>query len=178
MTRDFLTGSAEARDYLAAVEARSHHYNGFSLIVGGLDGLSFFSNRGGTIQTIAPGVHGLSNHLLNEPWPKVRRGIEGVNALLAAAAPQLSARLFAPLADCTPAPDALLPATGIALERERIVSAAFIASEAYGTRASTVVLVSAAGEVMFCERSYGPRGAPAGVSEQRFRLERGPYSSS
>lgn len=178
LTRDYLTGSTETNAYLRMVEAHSHHYNGFSLIAGGLDSLGFFSNRGGRIQAIAPGVHGLSNHLLNEPWPKVRRGIEGMSALLAANEAQLMGSLFTLLADRTPAPDALLPASGIALERERTVSAAFIASEIYGTRASTVVLISAAGEVTFCERSYGPRGTSAGVSEQRFQLERETYCSS
>lgn len=178
LTRGYLTGSSETNAYLRQVEARSHEYNGFSLIVGGLDGLGFYSNRGGRIEDIAPGVHGLSNHLLNEPWPKVKRGVGALSALLQADEPQLVGSLFTLLADQAPAPDDLLPATGIAPERERALSAAFIASETYGTRASTVVLVSAAGEVLFCERSYGPDGIPAGTREQRFRLEREPYCSS
>jgi uncharacterized protein with NRDE domain len=79
--------------------------------------------------------------------------------------------LFDVLADSSIAPDHLLPATGIARERERDLSARFIPGEAYGTRASTVVLVRSDGDVVFVERSFGPRGRPLGTTEQRFTLQ-------
>ena len=171
LTRDYLGGSADADSYLRAVERRSEQYNGFSLIVGDLHGLSFYSNRGESPHRITPGVHGLSNHLLDEPWPKVLRGIAELTSLLEANESRLVKGLFHVLADRTPAPDHLLPATGVGVERERALSAAFITGETYGTRASTVLLVSADGEAYFCERSYGPGGAAAEVIEQRIALE-------
>lgn len=170
LTHDYLVGSTEVKPYLHKVEDARHEYNGFSLIVGGLESLGFYSNRGGSVQDIAPGVHGLSNHLLDEPWPKVQRGIRALTSLLGAGEKELADSLFAVLADRTPSPDHLLPATGIALERERALSPAFISGETYGTRASSVVLVSGNGKVLFCERSYGPEGTPIGETEQRFRL--------
>lgn len=170
LTREFLTGRAEPAAYMAAVEMRAAQYNGFSLIVGNPDALWFYSNRGGAVQKIAPGVHGLSNHLLDEPWPKVRRGITEMQTLLGAEENVITARLFELLADRAPAPDEFLPATGIARDRERALSASFIAGEIYGTRASTLVLVHSDGDVLFRERSFGPGGIETGEIEHRFTL--------
>ena len=174
LTRRFLTGNEPPEAYLRHVDAQAHAYNGFSLIVGnalGGSGLWFYSNRGAAACPITPGVHGLSNHLLDEPWPKVRRGIDVLTALLDASEDALLAALFAMLADRSPAPDALLPSTGIAHDREKALSCAFIAGEDYGTRASTVVLVGADRRVALHERTFGPEGVPLGASEQRFEID-------
>lgn len=171
LTRDFLTGGTEPAAYMRAVETRAAQYNGFSLITGRPDSLWFYSNRGGAVQKIAPGVHGLSNHLLDEPWPKVRRGIAEMRSLLGAEESVLTSALFELLGDRAPAPDAFLPATGIARERERVLSASFIAGETYGTRASTLVLVRSDGDVLFRERSFGPGGVATGEIERRFMLD-------
>lgn len=173
LTRAFLTGEETPPAYLRGVEARAASYNGFSLIVGDPSEMWFYSNRGGAAQAIAPGVHGLSNHLLDEPWPKVRRGIATLQTLLAADENELTARLFALLADRAPAPDSLLPATGIEHERERALSASFISGDTYGTRASTVILVGADAHVLVRERSFGPRGAALGEVVQRFEIDHG-----
>lgn len=170
LTREYLTGNAAPADYLARVEQRAALYNGFSLIVGYPGELWFYSNRGAAPQRIAPGVHGLSNHLLDEPWPKVRRGIAELSALLRAGEDELVTSLLQLLADRAPAPDALLPTTGVALERERALSASFIEGATYGTRASTVLLVRADARVLFRERSFGPEGAQLGEIEQRFEI--------
>src|SRR5688500_9517364 len=82
LTRGFLAGQDAPEAYLAAVERDADFYNGFSLIVGVPGSLWFYSNRGARPSRIEPGVHGLSNHLLDEPWPKVRRGIAKIESLL------------------------------------------------------------------------------------------------
>ena len=171
LTRDYLTGSRDAAPYLADVAVRGADYGGYSLIAGTPERLYFCSNRGNGVQPIAPGVHGLSNRLLDEPWPKVQTGIAAIRALLGADEATITHRLFELLADTTAAPDHLLPSTGIPLERERDLSALFIASESYGTRASTVVLVGAGGEVVYLERSFGPQGVALGSTERRFTLQ-------
>lgn len=171
LTRDYLTGVDTPEDYLRRVEAQAEDYNGFSLIVGDGDAYWFYSNRGGVAQKITPGVHGLSNHLLDEPWPKVRKGTGILASLLHTGESELVARLFALLADRTPAPDDLLPATGVPVERERRRSASFIADETYGTRASTVLLVGTDAHALFCERNFGPQGSPSGESAHRFELD-------
>jgi uncharacterized protein with NRDE domain len=171
LTRDYLVGSEPVAAYVESVARRAYEYRGFSLIAGKPGRLFFYSNRGNGAQAVAPGVHGLSNHLLDEPWPKVERGIAVLSGLVRAEESEITATLFELLADQAPAPDELLPSTGIGLERERAVSAAFIAGETYGTRASTVLLVNAAGEALFREHSYGARGILIGTNEQHFQLE-------
>ena len=171
LTRDFLAGDRDAESYLAEVSRRGEDYGGYSLIAGTPERLYFCSNRGGAPHAIAPGVHGLSNRLLNEPWPKVQRGMAVLESLANASESALLSGLFETLADTTAAPDHLLPSTGIALERERDLSALFIPGETYGTRASTVVLVRSDGDVVFVERSFGPRGQPLGTTEGRFTLQ-------
>ena len=168
LTREYLTGKTAPGEYLRAVEVRAAQYNGFSLIVGDPGALWFYSNRGVAAQRIASGVHGLSNHLLDEPWPKVRRGIAELTSLLRAGESELVARLLQLLADRAPASDEFLPPNGVASERER---ASFIEGTTYGTRASTVLLVGADGRVLFRERCFGPQGAAAGDTEQRFEIE-------
>lgn len=171
LTRNFLTGEVPPDIYVRGIEARGPvDYNGFSLICGTPQELWFYSNRGAGAERINPGVHGLSNHLLDEPWPKVTRGIAELSALLSADESVLTTRLLDLIADHGPAPDHLLPATGIELARERALSASFIAGEAYGTRASTVVLVERSGETLFIERTYGAGGKLAGEIRQRFSI--------
>ena len=171
LTAGFLQGTEDAYRYLERVAASAAGYAAFSLIVGDRERLLYYSNRAADIQELAPGVHGLSNHLLDTPWPKVARGRERVGRLLGAGEAQLTSGLFDILLDRTPAPDGGLPDTGVGLQRERELSPFFIAGDHYGTRASTVILVSRRHEVLFVERAFGPRGTPLGTTEKRFKLE-------
>lgn len=166
----FLIGSDSPAGYLAQVAAHGDEYNGFSLIAGDLDALFFLSNRGEGIERISRGVHGLSNHLLDTPWPKVERGKRAMRTLLHAGEHALVGGLFDFLADRTPAHDQALPDTGVGLQRERELSPAFISGERYGTRASTLVLVRGDGEVLFHERSFGVAGRALGEISSRFHL--------
>ena len=171
LTAGFLRGDEAPRAYMERVVSRAQDYRGFTLIAGDGVRLCAYSNRGGAIETLPPGVHGVSNHLLNTPWPKIVRGRQQLAGLLEAGETELAEGLFRTLADRTVAPDAELPDSGVGLQRERELSPAFIAGERYGTRATTVVLVSRGGEVIFRERRFGPRGAPLGETAQRFALQ-------
>jgi uncharacterized protein with NRDE domain len=173
LVANFLRTGVESRRYLEQVHAEGAQYRAFSLIVGDMAQLFFCSNRGDGIEEIAPGVHGLSNHLLDTPWPKVRKGRDRVGALLGRREDDLVAGLFGILADRTVAPDAELPDTGVGLERERELSCCFIANGRYGTRASTVLLINRNRDVLFIERAFGPHGTPQGNVEHRFRLDAG-----
>jgi uncharacterized protein with NRDE domain len=170
LTRDYLAGNDDPERYLDAIEAHRNDYRGFSLLAGTPDALFFYSNRADGVQPIPPGVHGLSNRLLNEPWPKVLNGISVLSSLLASDETEIVRRLFELLADRTPGPDHLLPSTGIARERERALSAAFIPGETYGTRASTVIVTGADGDTLYAERTFGPHGILLGRTEQRLQL--------
>ena len=70
------------------------------------------------------------------------------------------------------APDDELPATGIGIERERLLSAPFIVSPGYGTRCSTVLTIAYDGKVRFTERTFDPEGRAAGDVDFRFALDR------
>ncbi len=153
LVSDFLVGDRHAKDYLLEVEKRGREYNGFNLLVGTPDQLWYYSNYGGDVQPIAPGLHGLSNHLLNTPWPKVERG----KMLLAPVLEQetiIPEQLFDLLYDEQQAPDNSLPDTGVGLDRERVLSSMFIKSPNYGSRCSTVLLVDRNNQVQFAERVY------------------------
>ncbi len=168
----FLTGNESAADFFYTTAQSANEYNPFSMIAGDLDGLSFYSNRNAGIAPVAPGVHGLSNHLLDTPWPKVVAGTAAVAATRDMDDPDaISALLFAALAGRGNAEDAQLPDTGISRQRERELSPPFISGEHYGTRTSTVLLVNASGDVFVHEKRFGPHGAPEGADARAFRLE-------
>jgi uncharacterized protein with NRDE domain len=71
--------------------------------------------------------------------------------------------LFTLLAHNEPAPDAQLPDTGIPLERERVLSSAFIRSSDYGTRASSLVMLRR-NSARCIERSFDAQGCTGEVS--------------
>ena len=172
LTAGFLRGNAAPRAYLREEAPHAQDYRGYTLVVGDQEQLFAFSNRGGGIEELAPGLHGVSNHLPNTPWPKIVRGKQRLKALLKAEEAELAEGLLQALADRTVAPDAELPDSGVGLQRERELSPAFIAGDRYGTRATTVILVSRRNEVMVVERRFGPRGTPLGETSQRFALQR------
>lgn len=149
----FLSAGGSAQEYLAALGRDAGVYSGYNLLAGGPDRLYCYSNRGGGLVPVEPGVHGLSNHLWDTPWPKVRRGKEALARLLAAGDFSQD-DLFAILADRTRAPDGELPDTGVGIDLERLLSSIFIASESYGTRSSTLLLVDRAFRATFVERSF------------------------
>jgi uncharacterized protein with NRDE domain len=170
LTSGYLRGSDAPDAYLAKIAPDAGLYGGFTLLVGDGERLFSLSNRGGGIEPLPAGVHGLSNHLLNTPWPKIVHGKRRLSDLLGAGEEPLVQGLFEALADRTVAGEAELPDTGVGAARERELSPAFIAGERYGTRASTVVLVDRAGAASFIERRFGALGAPLGESARRFSL--------
>jgi uncharacterized protein with NRDE domain len=171
LVTNFLRGAQPASDYANRLLGDAHAFNGFNLIAGDPDALFYVSNRDSRVTAIAPGIHGLSNHLLNTPWPKVERGKATLATLINSHAAQLVDALFDALADHARAPDNALPNTGVGLERERLLSAAFIKTTTYGTRSSTVVLIDNHGQVTHIERSFDHRGAPGSTITGRFALE-------
>jgi uncharacterized protein with NRDE domain len=171
LVSDYLLGTMTQPQYLASIEPNAHEYNGFNLLVGDLGAIHYLSNCDGGARRIEPGVHGLSNHLLNTPWPKVALGRKYLEGLPLGSAAAIVESLLQRLRDATRPADADLPDTGIGPDRERALSPPFIEAESYGTRASTVIVVNAQGEVTIRERRFGPFGTPLGSSELDFRLD-------
>jgi uncharacterized protein with NRDE domain len=153
LVSDFLINGERPEEYLKKVSGNGSEYNGFNLLVGSLDEIFYYSNYKGSIERIPQGLHGLSNHLLNTPWPKVSRGLEKVKKVISTHKVD-PLQLFDVLCDSTTAPDHELPDTGVGLERERMLSSMFIKSPGYGTRCSTVVMLNKKNELYFSERVY------------------------
>lgn len=151
---DYLTQEKDSPSYLKTLHERARRYMGFNVLAGTPAQLYHYSNREGDINRVTPGIHGLSNHLLDTPWPKVERAKEGLQALISGDDISEEA-LFELLRDTRPAPVEALPDTGIPRELEKKVSPIFIQTENYGTRSSTVVLVDRQGHVTFEERRFG-----------------------
>ncbi|HEX8477542.1 MAG TPA: NRDE family protein [Telluria sp.] len=141
LVADFLSGEMSAQEYIGMIEPGSDAYNGFNLVLGDREQLFWYSNRGADDQRngkqLTPGIYGISNSLLDVPWPKVLRAKAEFASLLCQGAPEDA--FFEMLADTTRAPDLRLPDTGIALDLERVLSAVCIETAGYGTRTSTVV---------------------------------------
>lgn len=153
LVSDFLSSQKPPADYLAELVPRAPQYNGYNLLVGTVDEIHYHSNYQHGIRAVEPGIHGLSNHLLNTPWPKVSKGKEKFQQLLTQA--QIDPlHLLDLLRDEQVARDEELPDTGLDLERERALSPMFIRYPGYGTRCSTVVMVGWNNQVTFIERTY------------------------
>jgi uncharacterized protein with NRDE domain len=171
LVSDFLAGQMTAREHSEQVQRTAGQYNGFNLLVGDAQETLYYSNREDRPRTLGPGLYGLSNHLLDSPWPKVTSSKTAFGALVHREPSDLTAGLFVLLSDRRrPAVDSL-PSTGVGPEWEQLLSSAFIASESYGTRSSTVVLIHRNGEVVFIERSFGPGGVAAGQVHIAFPLD-------
>jgi uncharacterized protein with NRDE domain len=152
LVENFLKGAEPPENYLKKVRKEGHKYNGFNLLAGDETDLFCFSNMSDEITELSPGIHGLSNHLLDTPWPKVEKGKRGLKQILSenVIVPE---RIFELLSDSSRPPDGELPETGVGIEWERILSPLFIKSEIYGTRSSSIVLMGEK-SVTFIERTY------------------------
>lgn len=153
LVSDFLEKEIEAESYLKEVQKNGKLYNGFNLLAGTVDDVQYYSNYATDIKRLTPGSYGLSNHLLDTPWPKVVRGKSKFHPLLQRS--EINPEdLFEFLYDDQRAQDDQLPDTGIGLERERALSSMFIKTPNYGSRCSTVILVDKENHVLFAERVY------------------------
>jgi uncharacterized protein with NRDE domain len=165
LTAGFLGGELTAIDYAAQVQARAGDYAGFNLLVGDSAALCYASSEADSMRELEPGLYGLSNGVLEEPWPKLRAGKQRMADLLANEKNLTTDQLIALMDDRSLARDEDLPATGLPLELERRLSSAFIENSDdqdgladYGTLCSTAVMLHATGELRFQERNFDSLG--------------------
>lgn len=158
LAADFLGGELSAQARAATVVTRASAYAPFNLVLADGDDAVFVSNYPQPRQALlTPGVHGLSNGDLDEPWPKTVLLKQRLADWVASQDAELDS-LWHALADEHLAADGELPDTGVGLERERLLSAAFIRNPVYGTRASTILAIDANGHGWISERRFGPKG--------------------
>lgn len=169
LVRDYLTGEQAAGEYIRQLSATD--YSGYNLLLGDARQLYYTSNRTPPPQTATPnpapqplaqGIYGLSNHLLDTPWPKVESGRAAFAQAIQPAQVQVE-QLFELMSDSRQAAERDLPHTGIDLAAERWLSSRFIApvefaQRSYGTRTTTVILMRADGSGHWFERNHQPDG--------------------
>ena len=174
LVADYLVGVDSPTEYLRRSAAYGQQCNGYNLLVGDRDSLWWASNVTGEARELAPGIYGVSNHLLDSPWPKVGAGRTALEtALVELPGDQ---RLFDLLSDATIHEDQSLPSTGIAIEWERMLSAAFIRIPpnlpSYGTRSSTVLVMDHDGMTSYDEITWGTDSPTANSSvRHRYRFQ-------
>ena len=113
---NFLLSKDRPTVYSRGVKKEGEKYNGFNLIT--LDNeLAHVSNYDQDIHLLDPGVYGLSNALLDTPWPKVEKAKRAFNTLIQQ--PFQLEQLIEMMQDTETAPDDQLPETGLDYEREK-----------------------------------------------------------
>jgi len=153
----FLKTDTSASDYLTALADHAAHYNPFNLLVFDGTRLLGLESRHARVITMQPGIGAVSNADFLTPWPKLAHLSGSLQTLLAQEHPS-DARLLALLHNPTLAADADLPVTGIPLEFERALSAAFVALPDYGTRACSVVRFEK-DHIQFLEQGFDANGS-------------------
>lgn len=171
----YLSQATGGREFLEALEPSAERYAGFNLLVSDADALWYASNRAQPFaRQLPPGVYGLSNHLLDTPWPKLARVRHSFRAWLDATPDPDPDELLGMLADSRPAAaHEPLPETGLPPEWERVLSSPFVLHPDYGTRCSTVLLIEPSGAVRLTERRFERTGAMSG--ETAIRLGAGEW---
>ena len=167
---EWLSGGESADEFAARLEQEEERYAGFNLLYGDRSVLRYHTNREAVSRTLTPGIHAVSNALLDTPWPKLVLTRRRLEKLISDSRLEPES-LLAMLADTTPAGEdgeadpALEPAV------RRVLSAPFILTPTYGTRCSTVVLLHADGKLDFVERRFDADGRTTGETRVSFTLE-------
>lgn len=152
LVKDFLASDLAPQAFLKTLKPDA--YTGFNILLGDTEKLFYYNNLEQQIIEVTAGTHGLSNHFLNTPWPKVEKGKSRLANYLNGRTEADPDDLFEILRDAEQAADPHLPVTGVGLEFERILSPIFIRTPDYGTRSATVLLVDHDNNFTFVERVY------------------------
>lgn len=160
LTLDYLSSTRPPGSYLQELAEANADFSPYNLLVGDHQELWLYSSEERQPRQIEPGIYALSNGRLESEWPKQRK----LRELLAANLPAPPDTLLGLLTDTRAYTDEQLPATGVSLEWERMLSATFILGEDYGTRTSSLLQIDRDRNITFVERNFAPMGAAQGES--------------
>ncbi len=150
---NYLKSNISSKEYVDELRDNAHKYIGFNVLVGDSDGILHYSNFDDKGKEIPPGIHGVSNALLDTPWPKLEWAKSSLKKSISQ--DQLNRDdIFNFLNNDVQADDDQLPDTGIPHEWEKAVSSLFIKTEKYGTRSSSILLIDHSGNIEFTERRF------------------------
>ncbi|WP_226391006.1 NRDE family protein [Penaeicola halotolerans] len=151
---DFLKGKKSPSEYVKYLQEKANKYHGFNMLVYAVGQVGYVSNYASKPSILNPGVYGISNALLDTPWPKLKSAKSKLQEAIKVKELEADS-LITLLTDDTRVKDpAKLPKTGVPTAVEEALSAEFIRMEGYGTVSSTVVLWGKDGQVTLLERSY------------------------
>ncbi|MBO1254852.1 NRDE family protein [Alteromonas sp. 5E99-2] len=153
------------------LQSSREDYNGYNLLHGDVDNLKVYNNFENTHSQLEQGVYGLSNAALNSPWPKTTKGMEALSRYCQTQSNIEYEDLFTILRDDVKADDDKLPKTGVPYEWEKKISSAFIVTPEYGTRTSTLLLVSKDRKVSWLERNFDAESNKTTESHFDFELQ-------
>jgi uncharacterized protein with NRDE domain len=156
----------QSLEHLSRVSA---DYNGFNLLFSDGARLAVYESVLKVGRELGPGIYGLSNHLLDTPWPKVQTAKSRLSRALSESA--TTDAVLELLRDDEPAPDEQLPRTGLSMSWERLLSSAFVRAPDYGTRCSTVVRIDESRRACFDEWTWDAAGVQTGAVSLQFELE-------
>ncbi|WP_192348076.1 NRDE family protein [Algoriphagus sp. Y33] len=153
LVQNFLECQIDPEVYLKKIEQEKALYDGFNLLVSDGNRLFYYSNFGEKIREIEPGVYGLSNGLLDDPWPKSQLAQLQLDQLLTQ---QFDEDNLLEILKSTDAADPeLLPFTGIPPAMESALSSQLIRiNDNYGTVSATAVLQDKSGLTKLKERTF------------------------
>jgi len=164
----FLDADAGVNEYLESIDGDA--YAGFNLLVADRRSAGYLSNRGAGMRELPPGVYGLSNATLDDPWTKVTRTRSKLATLIDEDDVNETS-LMRMLGDREKASVDEVQTNGLSFSMAHVLTAPFIVHPEYGTRCSTVLTIDDAGNVRFLERRFGPDGRPGG--DAKFVFESG-----
>ncbi|MCQ6274939.1 NRDE family protein [Bacillus sp. V3B] len=165
LVSEALNYKGDVKQYMQTLISNRNLFPGYNLLAGDVNNLYYYSNIENTLQNLGPGIYGVSNHLLNTEWPKVEKGKKGLSKILIDNEENLVEKLLTLLQNADPAPDHLLPNTGVSLDWERRLSSLFIKSEDYGTRSSTILFMTDQ-EIQYVERVFSKDG----INDQEYMI--------
>jgi uncharacterized protein with NRDE domain len=167
----FLLSRERPQAFINGIAKKAHEYNGFNLVVGKREEFYWYSNLVEEPRHLEPGIYGLSNHLLDTPWPKVVRGRNAFRRILTEQKDPSPEDFFSLLSDRSTADDNSLPDTGVEIEWERMLSSIFVSSQDYGTRSSTLLLVDLYDRVTFIEKVFDADSNHTATTKIEFQIE-------
>lgn len=156
LVTSFLQDDMGAADFLNQLATKVLNYNPFNLLLFDGQQLLGFESRSATPFVVASGVGAVSNADFETPWPKLLRLKRRFQSLVESNQTD-DVALLDVLRDKTRASDDQLPDTGIGLNRERALSAPFVATTDYGTRACSIVRVGRT-DIEFVEQCHDAKG--------------------
>ncbi len=165
---NFLTEADAPEEYLRKLAEDSASFNGFNVLLGDLKDLYHYSNYENRINRISPGIHGLSNALLDTSWPKVEFVKREFQNCIKGNFSEKD--LLNLMGQTDTFPDDQLPKTGVSFEWEKAISAVCIRTPTYGTCCSTIITVDQNGIVNFFEKSYPVGDRPESIYEVSFKI--------